>query len=364
VYVQAWQKKRKQDLKVCLSELQSIIDVKAAERVDRERAAMDRMMTSAMTPTFTQRPLHPDHYDGDDEKGDGEDGRRGEVGLAQDLEDRMQFWKQFDLAQRATAAAAANARIMEATTTTTTTDDAGVAATSSSSLSATWQVEGSGFLVVGSDRSKDSPDSDFSVIPESISNSASHESDFSIIPESVSNSTSAESGFVVIAEKEGALAVKSLATSDLLGHDISKEMGQDDDDDVIYEGGGGDGGGKVLGAAVSSSWYQVPPERSRSELDQSEESGEEVSSSPDLISLSPADHGSASPTQSRSRSPARSRSGPEGTEEHLSLPGGPSPFAFSVAAMVANRAKHLGQVEDTFGDSESEGEEVGEEEEG
>ncbi|KAK7443837.1 hypothetical protein BaRGS_00040439 [Batillaria attramentaria] len=53
----------------------------------------------------------------------------------------------------------------------------------------------------------------------------------------------------------------------------------------------------------------------------------------------------------------RYRSEPESVEEHLSLPAAPSPFAFSVASMVASRARNLTQTVDTFGDSSSDAEE-------
>ena len=51
---------------------------------------------------------------------------------------------------------------------------------------------------------------------------------------------------------------------------------------------------------------------------------------------------------------AGDRQEPEGVVEHLSLAAAPSPFAFSVASMVASRARNFAQTEDTFGDSSSE----------
>ena len=51
---------------------------------------------------------------------------------------------------------------------------------------------------------------------------------------------------------------------------------------------------------------------------------------------------------------AGDRQEPEGIVEHLSLAAAPSPFAFSVASMVASRARNFAQTEDTFGDSSSE----------
>ena len=60
---------------------------------------------------------------------------------------------------------------------------------------------------------------------------------------------------------------------------------------------------------------------------------------------------------------AGDRQQPEGIVEHLSLAAAPSPFAFSVASMVASRARNFAQTEDTFGDSSSEEDEDGKEDE-
>lgn len=308
---------------MCLNELQSIIDVKAAERQKRELSALTRMIKSAVTPvSHISASGEGNGWKGDEgketlataQRDDSAGGMLENVDggmedetndLSQDIAERVLFWKHFDLTENVFAPkmqdSVSRSPDIEAGTAE---DELGV----------------DNFLLIGDRKSS----------------SESPQSDISIIPDIISSSTSQESGFVVVDDQQ---SEPTWPTS------------------------------KARGMPLSESWHHIPEDisesvpKGRSESLQKKRSaceGDTVSRSAKMENLELIKKPSPLSGSSVSQAEARSRSQPEGTEEHLSLPGSPSPFVFSIATMVASKARNIAQVEDTFGDTSSDEEKKGE----
>lgn len=295
---------------MCLNELQSIIDVRAAERQERERVALTRMkLASAETdhhlPVGEACERETDHggvqeFDhgvkedleqGIVDGGFGEDPEECVDDRAKDIEDRVEYWKQFD--QREHSATVSEEK---------------------------------------NDRRDD--DSNGDTDERRIIRSEAHKSETRNTPCQATASTLQESGFVFLTDRDSeADPLESVLNQSASG-------GEAEDGDI---------------QRLSEASQKV----------QTTIDGRTKDTNAQRLSTDPSPDGScfvASNTNSDGEeSEGDNRPAPEGVEEHLSLAAAPSPFAFSIASMVASRARNFAQAEDTFGDSSSdeEGEEEG-----
>ncbi|KAK7102109.1 vezatin-like isoform X2 [Littorina saxatilis] len=404
---EAWHKKQKGDLKMCLNELQSIIDVRAAETRERERAALDRMKSSSSAVTDHNFPSDEHRKSKEEEKAYSNsranpDDKHGEryagalhedtEDLAKDIEDRVEFWKQFDQTERTVLATEQRDDRKD--------DEEN--GNDNISRSSSLEVVGAEMIAPHQRASVSSlQESDFVFIPTPASEKTDIAPVRSQLDEEVEGMGSQQCVPVPHQPPPPSHLHTSIArdSSDLptvedhfaVNHETCSEEKEDRSSSLAKKDSPfeeidekEDRSGSL--AKKDSPFEEIDEKEDRSSsLAKKDSPFEEIDEKEDRSSSlakkdSPFEeidesqledknnsrleektcmqlHGrSDSQLKEKSREGVESgsRREPEGIEEHLSLPGAPSPFAFSIASMVASRAKNLARSEDTFGDSSSE----------
>ena len=307
---QAWRRKQKRDLKLCLNELQSIIDVRAAERQEREQIALARMKSAA--PEIDHHlpmigasegqnehvgaPVNSIHSKEEELEDDivvrscDKEPEESVDDRAKDIEDRVEFWKQF------------NQRELYAT-------------------------------VSKEENDVRYNDDDGNDTERSISSIEARDLEIRNAPCYITASDSQKSSFVscnIHGSENGqsdSVLTQSAPDNEVEEADIQR-----------------------LSGATQNTHTPIGGQTKDTDLQK--------------LSTNSSTDGSffMSNTNSDDEAPAAGeRREPEGIVEHLSLAAAPSPFAFSVASMVASRARNFAQTEDTFGDSSSDEGEDGKE---
>ncbi|KAL8566383.1 hypothetical protein ACOMHN_049341 [Nucella lapillus] len=476
---EAWQKQQQGNVKLCLRELQTIIDVRAAHREERERAAMDRMkqITASEQRELPSSNIHPHRLQvenpatGSAPEEDPKTSTAENVDdLAEDVAERVEFWKQFNqtmttetentdskqeefgkrLAQSMTKETVDNGtkeglEFVEKFDNKETTgagsgtkyssvkeglkfvkefDDKEI--TGAGNKTKYTPSQGEEGSIVGEEENTDEScgkwleEKESYQIVETISGSSSQDSDFVVVddqgmdsevimtkglnlqaaeskPRSPNNPQnllcSTSSPAVKNSIGHSSHSLHTFKQSDVCGkdHDPGDMTDEEETKDIINSDPAdiSDSNKKETEGSISllgpgrkplSSFQNLPKPISsedRTFLERAEETGDERSAEDDIDALQPGRKSSSfqnPPISSEDRTVSgradesdgevRERTRPEGVEEHLSLAAAPSPLAFSIASMVASRARHLAQVEERFGDSSSEEEEEGEEEGG
>ncbi|XP_076468628.1 vezatin-like isoform X2 [Babylonia areolata] len=345
---EVWQKKQKSTLKLCLRELQSIIDVRAAQRQERERIAMDRMKHA---PTTTHDLLVPEERkQGLTQEEDLETCRSAEQGdsaddLANDLAERVEFWKQFD--QKVNKAAVSH----------DTQKDGQLAKDPSEEEQVTAMVKES--------RPKENNDS--AVERENLGERCGefHQKESCHCVKEVSVPASNDTGFVCVSDQA--------FDRDLTVHDQTLLISENKQCSNHSQNTPLSNPPKTTQDTQNQHSHNLPSDVSPVEQHYSDFYGDDIDN--DAINSDtdkggddddtpvgnerkfciqkPSERITSDRKTEADRAGGQVRSVAEGVREHLSLPAAPSPFAFSIASMVASRARNLAHTEDTFGDTSS-----------
>ena len=360
--VQVWQKRQKKNLKLCLNELQSIIDTRAVERQEREKIAMERMKTLLAATDSSLQEENNRKCDIDAETGlHKEPGKENSQGveedgaddLMKDIEERVEFWKQFDQKQNVVSVSEGNI--------------------SSSDVN---EYE---FCVEENARSDENEHTVSGQAVGRVSASVYGESDTECVDRNTSNTC-------LMREINSSQCSATSEPDDIHFMSSMTTHHRTPDADCLYANG------TETAASLEEKVHRYK-ENTLQDRTETHITGTEEEHTPALNSNSPEGrdgteliigtgalrsgnktwhdetepqltanqhstdvlHPGASLTGLNVLSRGRERTEVEGVLEHLSLPGTPSPFAFSIASMVALRARDMARTEDTFGDSSSDG---------